>query len=160
VDTSKKLQASKVINAPADKIFALIADPNRHTDLDGAGMLRGLAGETPPLAAIGQAFTMNMNQPDLGDYRMVNTVTAFIPGARIGWGPAVDPSCALAGQLGDIEASGHTYTYDLHPVDGGTEVTQTYDWTGVKDPNFEAFFPRVSAEQLAGTLDRIAATVE
>jgi Polyketide cyclase / dehydrase and lipid transport len=160
MDTSKKLHASKVINAPADEIFALLADPNRHTDLDGADMLRGLAAETPPLAAIGQVFTMNMNQPDLGDYRMVNTVTAFLPGARIGWGPAVDPSCALAEQLGDMTASGHTYTYDLHPVDGGTEVTQTYDWTGVKDPNFEALFPRVSTDQLAGTLDKIAKVVE
>ena len=43
MDTSKKLQASKVINAPAEDIFALLADPNRHTVLDGADMLRNEA---------------------------------------------------------------------------------------------------------------------
>lgn len=157
--SKKKLHASKVINAPAEDIFAVLADPNRHTELDGAGMLRGPEGETAPLGGIGQTFTMNMHQPDLGDYRMINRVTAYLPGARIGWGPRVDPSCSLAEQLGDIDAGGHTYTYDLKPVEGGTEVTQTYEWMSVKDPKFEAFFPVVSQEQLATTLDNLDAAV-
>jgi hypothetical protein len=159
VDTSKKLQASKVINAPAEDIFALLADPNRHTELDGADMLRGPEGETGPIGGIGQTFTMNMHHPDLGDYRMINTVMAFLPGARIGWGPRVDPTCSLTERLGDMDAGGHTYTYDLKAVEGGTEVTQTYEWMSVKDPDFEAFFPRVSQEQLAATLDNLDAAV-
>lgn len=159
MDTSKKLQASKVINAPADDIFTLLADPSRHTELDGADMLRGAEGDAVPIAGIGQAFTMNMHHPDLGDYRIVNSVTAFVPGSRIGWAPRVDPTSELAEKLGEMDASGHTYTYDLSEVDGGTEVTQTYEWMSVKDPNFEAMFPRVSQEQLAATLDRIAEVV-
>lgn len=159
VDTGKKLQASKVINAPADDIFALLADPNRHTELDGAGMLRGIEGESPPISIVGQVFTMNMNQPDLGDYRMVNSVTAFVPGSRIGWAPRVDPSCELAEKLGDMDAGGHTWTYDLREVEDGTEVTQTYEWMSVKDPDFEKFFPRVSQEQMAGSLDKLADVV-
>ncbi|HEY2191554.1 MAG TPA: SRPBCC family protein [Actinomycetospora sp.] len=159
MDTSKKVKASKVINAPAEDIFALLADPNRHTEFDGADMLRGPEGDAAPIGGIGQTFTMNMYAPDLGEYRMINTVVAFLPGARIGWGPRVDPTCSLAEQLGDMDAGGHTYTYDLKPVDGGTEVTQTYEWMSVKDPNFEAFFPRVSQEQLAATLDNLEAAV-
>ena len=159
MDTSKKLQVSKVIDAPAEDIFALLSDPNRHPELDGADMLRGPEGDTPPIAGIGQSFTMNMHASDLGDYRMVNSVTAFVPNARIGWGPRVDPTCELAEKLGDMDASGHTYTYDLHEVEGGTEVTQIYEWMSVKDPQFEAMFPRVSQEQLAGSLDRIAEAV-
>lgn len=154
----KKLTASKVINAPAEDIFALLADPNRHTDLDGAGMLRGLEGDTPPIAAVGQAFTMNMHQDDLGDYRMVNTVTAYMPVGRIGWGPQIDPTCELAEKL-ELDVKGHTYTYDLREVDGGTEVTQSYEWNGVEDPEFEKLFPLVSEQQLAATLDRLADAV-
>ncbi len=156
MDTSKKLQASRVIDAPADDIFALLADPNRHTELDCTDMLRGPEGDTPPIGGIGQVFTMNMHQPDLGDYRIFNTVTAYVPPSRIGWAPRIDPSCSAAEQLGEMDVSGHTYTYDLHETEGGTEVTQSYEWIGVKDPNFEASFPQVSQEQLAGTLDRIA----
>ncbi len=111
MDTSKKLQASKVINAPAEDIFALLADPNRHTEIDGADMLRGPEGDAAPIGGIGQTFTMNMHAPDLGDYRMINTM-AFLSGARIGWGPRVDPTCGLAEQLGDMDAGGHTYTYE------------------------------------------------
>lgn len=159
MDTDKKLQASRVVAAPADHVFALLSDPHRHSALDGAGMIRGVEGDTPPISGIGQVFTMNMHADDLGDYRMVNSVTAFVPGARVGWAPKVDPTCELAGKLGDMEASGHTFTYDLREVDGGTEVTSTYDWTGVKDPQFEEMFPRVSQEQLAGTLDKLSDAV-
>lgn len=159
MDTTKKLHATKVIDAPAGDIFALLSDPARHSELDGAGMIKGVAGDGPPISGIGQVFTMDMHADDLGDYRMVNSVTAYVPGARVGWAPKVDPTCELAGKLGDMEASGHTFTYDLVEVEGGTEVTSTYDWTGVKDEQFEQMFPRVSQEQLAGTLDKLAASV-
>ncbi|WP_300015396.1 SRPBCC domain-containing protein [Pseudonocardia sp.] len=159
MDTTKKLQATKVIDAPARDIFALLSDPSRHSELDGAGMVRGVASDGPPISGIGQVFTMEMHADDLGDYRMVNSVTAFVPGARVGWAPKVDPTCELADKLGDMEASGHTFTYDLREVEGGTEVTSTYDWTGVKDEQFEQMFPRVSQAQLEGTLDRIESSV-
>jgi hypothetical protein len=154
----KKLKASKVIEAPAEDIFALLADPNRHSDIDGAGMLQGTEGDSPAIAGIGQKFTMNMHDPEFGDYRIVNSVTAYMPVGRIGWAPQIDPTCELAGKL-EMDVRGHTYTYDLREVDGGTEVTQSYEWNGVKDPEFEKLFPRVSREQLAATLDRIAEAV-
>ncbi len=159
MDTDKKLQASKVIAAPADDVFALLSDPNQHTVLDGAGMIQGVEGETGPISGIGQVFTMNMHADDLGDYRMVNSVTAYVPGARVGWAPKVDPTCELAEKLDGMDASGHTFTYDLREVDGGTEVTSTYEWSGVKDAKFEEMFPRVSQEQLAGTLDKLSSAV-
>lgn len=159
MDTDKKLQATKVIDAPAEAVFALLSDPNQHSAIDGADSIRGVEGTTPPISGIGQVFTMNMHADDLGDYRMVNSVTAYVPGARVGWAPKVDPTCELAEKLGGMDASGHTFTYDLREVDGGTEVTSVYDWTGVKDPQFEKMFPRVSQEQLAGTLDRLASAV-
>jgi hypothetical protein len=159
VDLSKKLQASRVINAPAENIFALLADPNRHSEFDDTDTMRGPEEDVMPIAEVGQTFTMNKHQPDIGDYRTVNKVVAFMSPSRIGWGPILDPSSSMAKELGEINASGHTYTYDVEEVEGGTNVTLTLDWTGVKDPDFEALFPVVSQEQLARTLDRIADVV-
>ncbi|MGD9530393.1 SRPBCC family protein [Pseudonocardia sp.] len=159
MDTSRKIQVSKVIGAPAEDIFAVLADPNRHTEVDGNGMVQGPEGDSPPLGGIGQVFVMRMHRPELGDYRMVNSVTAFVPGARIGWAPTLDPDCEAAAKLGDMEATGHTYTFDLRPVDGGTEVTETYEWMAVKDERFAVLLPLVSAEQLESGLDKLAAAV-
>jgi hypothetical protein len=159
MDTDKKLQASKVISAPAEDIFALLADPNRHSELDGTDSLRGPDGETPPLLEVGQVFNMIMHQPDVGDYRTINKLVACQPPSRIGWAPSVDPTSSMAEKLGEMNASGHTFTYDLAGADGGTEVTLTYDWSGVEDPKFEALFPVVSQEQLARSLDRISDVV-
>lgn len=159
MDTSRKLQASRVIDAPADKIFALLSDPGKHSEIDEAGMVQGVEGDPAPIGGIGQVFTMNMHQDALGDYRMVNTVTAYQPGSRIGWSPAMDPTCELASKLGDMKVGGHTFTYDLAEVDGGTEVTQTYEWMSVHDEAFLAMLPIVSEQNLEGTLDRIAAAV-
>jgi hypothetical protein len=159
VDTSKKIQVSKVIDAPAETIYDLLADPTKHTEIDGAGMLRGVEGDSQKLLAIGQTFTMNMHQESLGDYRMVNSVTALVPGARIGWSPTMDPTCDLASKLGDMKVGGHTFTYDLREVDGGTEVTETYDWMSVHDPEFEKMLPVVTEQDLQTSLDNLASAV-
>ena len=55
--------------------------------------------------------------------------------------------------------SGHTYTWDLREAEGRTEVTETYEWTGVKDPQFERIFPLVSEEDLEKSLDKLAKAV-
>jgi uncharacterized protein YndB with AHSA1/START domain len=159
VDTSKKISATKVIDAPAEAVFAVLTDPGRHTELDGGGMVQGPEGDAPPIGGIGQTFTMNMHQDGLGDYRMINIVTAYVPEARIGWGPSMDPSCDAAKNFEGVDVSGHTYTWDLHESDGHTEVTETYEWTGVKDPQFEKLFPLVSQEDLERSLDKLAAAV-
>jgi uncharacterized protein YndB with AHSA1/START domain len=159
VDTSKKISATKVIDAPADAVFAVLADPNQHTELDGGGMVKGPEGTAGPIGGIGQTFTMNMHQDALGDYRMINIVTAYVPDARIGWGPSMDPDCDAAKNFEGVDVSGHTYTWDLREAEGRTEVTETYEWTGVKDPQFEKLFPLVSQEDLERSLDKLAAAV-
>jgi hypothetical protein len=104
----KKISATKIIDAPAAAVFAVLADPNQHTELDGGGMVKGPEGEAPPLGGIGQVFSMNMHQDGLGDYRMINTVTAFVPASRIGWGPAMDPDCEAAKNFEGVDVSAAT----------------------------------------------------
>ena len=89
-------------------MFAVLADPNQHTELDSGGMVKGPEGKAGPIGGIGQVFAMNMHQDALGDYRMINTVTAFVPDSRIGWGPAMDPDCDAAKNFEGVDVSGHT----------------------------------------------------
>ena len=107
-------------------------------------------------------FIMNMHRDDLGHYRSKNTVTEFEPETSIAWAPGLDRSypCKVVDMLANIREGGHTYTYRLREVDGGTEVTQIYDWSGVTDPQFEGFRPFVSREELAGSLANLARAAE
>ena len=158
-DTGKSLQASRVIAAPAQAIFDMLANPHRHSQLDGVGIVRGPDPDTAPVSELGEVFAMNMHNPR-GDYRTLNTVTAYEPVSSIGWSPRLDPDCALATKIGDMVTGGHTFTYHLRETGDGTEVTQVYDWSTVKDPRFAATCPAVNQEQLAATLDNLAQAVD
>jgi hypothetical protein len=54
VDTSKKISASKVIDAPAEAVFAVLADPNQHLP-DGGGMVKGRRARRARSAASGRS---------------------------------------------------------------------------------------------------------
>lgn len=154
--SEKKLQVTSTISASPEAAFALLADPDRHTELDGAGMLRGLESGPSPVTGTGDAFVMNMNQEGLGDYRMRNEITVYEAGRKIGWAPALYPADQLAHLIGDLDPSGHQYIWELEPADGGgTRVTHIYDWSGVKDEKAVPLYPRVSAEQMAASIERL-----
>lgn len=154
----KQIEVSRVVKASADRVFGLLSDPQQHRAIDGSGMLQGTS--SGPVTGVGPAFTMEMYREDLGPWRTFNTVTEFDPGTAIGWAPALDPDCPLAPKLAGVVTGGHRYIYRLRQTGHETEVRQIYDWSGVTDPNFEAFCPFVSREQLMGTLDRLADAVE
>lgn len=150
---SDQIKVTRTVDASPGQLFALLADPARHTEIDGAGMLRGVEGAGGPVSGVGDQFLMNMNQEGLGDYQMRNTVTAYEQDRTIGWAPELYPIDALKDKIGDIEPKGHTYTWELEPADSGTKVTQTYEWAGVTDDGFRGLFPRVSEEQLAESIE-------
>ncbi|WP_300013948.1 SRPBCC family protein [Pseudonocardia sp.] len=152
----RSLQVSGTIDAPPERVFALLADPAQHTELDGAGMLRGLDEGPSPVSGVGDAFVMKMNQDGIGDYRMRSEVVDFEPGRRIAWAPAIHPPGSLSHVIGELDPSGHTYGWELEPTaDGGTKVTHTYDWSGVRDEGALALYPRVSQEQMSASLTRL-----
>jgi hypothetical protein len=51
--SEKRLRVTATLAAPPERVFALLADPAKHTELDGAGMLRGLDSGRSPLTASG-----------------------------------------------------------------------------------------------------------
>jgi len=152
----RKQVVSGTVDAPPESVFAVLSDPANHTGIDGAGMLRGIVSSSGPVAAVGDSWVMNMNQPNLGDYQMRSEVIDFEADRRIGWAPAIHPPDSLAHLVGDLDFSGYFYAWELTPgADGGTDIVHTYDWSGVKDERTLSFFPRVSSEQMSETINRL-----
>jgi uncharacterized protein YndB with AHSA1/START domain len=98
-----------VVAAPPAEVFALLANPHRHHEFDGSGTLQS-AVSGPERLALGDKFGMDMKMK-VG-YRVTNTVVEFEPDRRIAW---CHPAKAR-------------WRYELEPVDGGTRITETFDY--------------------------------
>lgn len=142
---------SRRIAAPAGRIFAMIASPQGHVDIDGSGMLVA-APDADRLRAVGDTFVMHMDREPLGDlplgeYTVCNTVTVFEQDIELAW---------TVGAVGRTPV-GHVYGYRLEPVDEGTtDVTSYYDWSAVSDKWRERVsWPVVPKEMLEASLDNL-----
>lgn len=134
----------------AAALFAVLADPDRHTEIDGSGMLRGADPTSPrPITAAGEVFTMRMHYPALGDHTTENTVLAFEQDRAITW------TTARTGN----EPAGVRWSWRFEPIADGTAITHGYDWSQVTDPAVLArvSFPRVQPDELAQTVARLVA---
>lgn len=113
----------RLIPAPADVIFDLLADPARHKEIDGSGTVQGLdrsaGSDNPTRLQLGSKFGMSMRM-GLG-YSMVNTVVEFEENRLIAWQPR--PALSIMRWF----AGGRIWRYELEPRDGGTLVRETWD---------------------------------
>jgi hypothetical protein len=126
-DDCKPVEVSRRINAPADRIFAILADPARHTELDGSGMLRGLVSGSA-ISGVGDVFLMQMYFEPLGDYVMINRVVQYERERRIGWEPAPGDAVSAQDDFTVGVAPGHRWSFDLTPDgEAATIVTETFD---------------------------------
>ena len=57
----KQVEVSRRIEAPAALIFRILANPQRHVDFDGSGMLRGAVLDRS-ISDVGDTFTMKMHR--------------------------------------------------------------------------------------------------
>ena len=73
----------KVIHAPPEAIFSLLADASRHPDIDGSGNVKQAKSGNPPRMTLGSTFGMSMKM-GIG-YSTVNTVIEFEDNRRIAW---------------------------------------------------------------------------
>ena len=131
---NKRLEISRRIEAPAELIFEILANPNRHMDFDGSGMLRGTDHEGS-ITKMGDSFTMKMHR--LGDdYLMLNHVVEFEPSRRIFWEPAPgDISRAEGNDPSKIGIpAGYRWGYVLTSEDDdATVVTEIFDCSALSD---------------------------
>jgi len=79
---AKVKSARIIIDAPAAKIFDLLANPSRHQEIDGSNTIKSnLSG--PERLSLGSKFAMAMH---LGiDYKIINTVVEFDENKLIAW---------------------------------------------------------------------------
>lgn len=150
------VSASRVIDAPAAAIFAVLADPARHAAIDGTGWVSDTLNSAP-LTAVGQIFRMSMyhpNHPD-GNYRTANRVREFDPPNAICWEPGYDADD------GTLRFGGWTWRYVLTPAGpSATTVTLCYDWSAVPDDVRQHIgFPPFPPEHLANSLGHLAELV-
>ncbi len=133
----KLIEASLRIEAPASHIFEVLANPQRHKDFDGSGMLREAVGGQP-ISKVGDTFTIQMHR--LGDdYLIINHVDEFELDRRIFWKPAPgDVSRAEDNDPSKIGIpAGYRWGYILTPDgDDATFVTEVFDHTVIADEHF------------------------
>jgi hypothetical protein len=149
----ESISATESIDAPAEVIFALLADPAKHAAIDGTGWVRGPV-DSEPLTAAGQIFRMAMyhaNHPD-GGYQTANRVQVLDRPSAISWEPGYDTGD------GDLSFGGWVWRYDLTPTGPcRTEVTLSYDWSAVPDSIRQYLsFPPFAPDHLGNSLAHLA----
>lgn len=143
----------RIIKAPAEAVFAVIADPRRHREFDGSGTVRE-ARDVPDKLALGTTFGMGMRI--VLPYAMVSTVVEYDENRRLAWQPK--PAYPLVDRL----AGGRIWRYELEPVEGGTLVRESWD-ISQESPLTKPVIRRAADQtrkNMTATLERLAALLE
>ena len=143
----RQVSTERVIAAPPETIFAVLADPAQHPVIDGSGTLQQTRGDAPARLALGSRFGMNLRNGV--PYFVKNTVVEFDENRRIAWqtrGP---------GKLG-AKFGGRIWRYELEPVDGGTLVRESWDVSQEKSKGMtKRFAAGKTGKNMEATLARI-----
>lgn len=113
------ISVDRLMTVPADVIFAVLADPARHAEFDGSGLVIKARGKTGRQLKLGDTFGMDMKAGL--PYSTRNVVTEFKPDRLIAW------QTLVAAGPADNLVGGRTWRYELFPVSGGTKVRETWD---------------------------------
>lgn len=137
-------RASVLIDAPAQKLFDIVAQPANHPKIDGSSTVTSPLPGSPDYLYLGARFGMDMNMKM--DYQIRSVVTEFLPGQIIAWKPL----------------SRHTWRYTFTPYEGKTLVTEEWDARGVwnrfimRPLNVQA----LNQKSIEATLQRLKSMVE
>jgi len=147
-DDPDVVSVERLIASPPEPIFELLANPDRHRDIDGSGTVQGAKGQAARLA-LGSSFGMSMRMGV--PYSMVSTVVEYEENRRLAWqtrGP---------GPLGRF-VGGRIWRYELEPAEGGTLVRESWD-ISQESPFTKPLVKRAAASatrrNMAATLERI-----
>lgn len=137
----KIVSHTREIAASPAEIFALLQDPARHAEIDGSGMVQSSRGEATVLTQ-GSKFGMDMKIGPL-PYRISNEVVEFEQDRLIAW----------------RHFGHHRWRWELEPIEGGTKVTESFDWSTSRFPPMYpiAGYDKKNSAAIEATLDRLAA---
>ena len=161
--TDEHVNAVRTVNAPAEVIFDVLSDPSTHQAIDGTGWVREPL-DPQPLTETGQIFRVAMYHPNHPekDYEMANRVEVIDPPRAIAWQPGQGPEQRgyLMGGT-ELAFGGWVWRYDLKSAEAGrTQVTLTYDWSGVPAQRRDIEFPPFDIEHLNNSLKNLAGLAE
>lgn len=106
---ARNTSAQIVINADPATVFDVLADPAQHSLFDGSGTVKGrMSG--PPRLYLGATFAMRMRW--VAPYFIRSRVVEYEEDRRIAWRHPLR----------------HIWRYELNPLDGGTQVTESFDY--------------------------------
>jgi uncharacterized protein YndB with AHSA1/START domain len=141
--TSQQVSVERFIAAPPSAIFDLLADPGKHALFDGSGTVKGHRG-TQTRLGLGSTFGMDMRMG--APYRIKSRVMEFEENRLIAWS----------------HWGGHRWRYELEETEGGTRVTETFDWSTSRLPKAIELlgYPKRHVGNMEATLARLAELVE
>jgi len=143
------VSVERMIHAPPEAIFALVADSSRHPDIDGSGSVIELKSDAPHKLTQGSVFGMGMK---LGiRYSMVNTVVEYEENRRIAW--KAEPPPGLMARL----SGGRIWRYELEPTDSGTRVRESWD---ISQDKQRAMLRIVAAGQVKRSMEKTLERIE
>ncbi len=126
------VSASREVDAPADVLFELLADPSQGRDADdggGAGRVRRVG---------------DVRLTREGDGVRTDHVVELEEGRRLAWADGPRP--------------GHLWRWELEALDATrTRVTHTYDWSALTDEARIQAARSVGETDLPAAIDRLAA---
>jgi len=135
--------ATRDIPASAQQIFDLLADPSRHTEIDGSDTVQKLRSDGPTRLSLGAKFGMDMKFSFL-PYAIYNEVIEFEEPLAIAWR-----------HLGH-----HVWRYELEPLDDATtRVTESFNWGEARFPPMYEWlrYPSQHEGNMARSLERLDA---
>lgn len=132
---------SIIVDASPNAVFDVLADPDRHHEIDGSGTVRGTRASAPERLSLGAKFGMSMKMGV--PYAISNTVVEFVENERIAW----------------RHIGRHVWRYTLEATDDGrTKVTEEFDWRPALFPPALSLIkaPTNNAVAIEKTLTRLA----
>jgi uncharacterized protein YndB with AHSA1/START domain len=141
---AKIVSVTVSVKATPQEIFDLLADPSKHGEIDGSGSIQNARSSAPKRLTLGAKFGMDMK---IGvSYKITNEVVEFDEPHRIAW----------------RHFGGHVWRYILEPTDGGTLVTEQFDWNTSKSQLLMRVmnYPAKNRASIEKTLERLAKRFE
>jgi hypothetical protein len=141
-----QVSRSVEVHAPAAELFAIVADPRRHNEIDGSGTVNDNI-KAPAKLVAGAKFSTKMKMKGV-PYWIVSTVTALKPDELVEW----------------RHPFGHHWRWQFEAISPTvTRVTETFDYrnTGSLKDGLRYYertgFVKANAEGIEATLTKLAA---